>query len=378
MTRLNLKPSGIFIFFFSFSLLVLTRKGILKLYNDYNTKENNLKVIKGNIEKQKIKNVNDISILKDINKNGKDNNWKERKEENLNLAESYKRIGSQKYYRVLDCSTFLEFTYFLNTGEKKLNNANFCKVRLCPMCSWRRSLKIFGQVSKVMDYVEENYNYRYIFLTLTVKNCYGEYLKHTLNHMTDSFNRMTRRKIFKQSVKGYFRSLEVTYNKDENTYHPHFHLILAVNDSYFTDTRYYLSQEKWTELWKSSLKVDYIPIVDVRKLKGNRGKEVAEVAKYTVKSEDFIIREADGQINKKLTDEVVKTLDLALHRKRLTSFGFIFKETHRKLNLDDAEDGNLVDTDNDEDLREDLTSIILRYQWIIGIKNYELEEIVDI
>lgn len=348
------------------------------MYNDYNTKENNLKVIKGNIEKQKIKNVNDISILKDINKNGKDNNWKERKEENLNLAESYKRIGSQKYYRVLDCSTFLEFTYFLNTGEKKLNNANFCKVRLCPMCSWRRSLKIFGQVSKVMDYVEENYNYRYIFLTLTVKNCYGEYLKHTLNHMTDSFNRMTRRKIFKQSVKGYFRSLEVTYNKDENTYHPHFHLILAVNDSYFTDTRYYLSQEKWTELWKSSLKVDYIPIVDVRKLKGNRGKEVAEVAKYTVKSEDFIIREADGQINKKLTDEVVKTLDLALHRKRLTSFGFIFKETHRKLNLDDAEDGNLVDTDNDEDLREDLTSIILRYQWIIGIKNYELEEIVDI
>ncbi|NLP45959.1 MAG: protein rep [Epulopiscium sp.] len=31
-----------------------------------------------------------------------------------------------------------------------------------------------------------------------------------------------------------------------------------------TVTRYYLSQEKWTELWKSSLKVDYMPIVDVR------------------------------------------------------------------------------------------------------------------
>lgn len=49
------------------------------------------------------------------------------------------------------------------------------------MCAWRRSLKIFGQVSKVMDHVEKNYNYRYIFLTLTVKNCYGEDLKDTLD-----------------------------------------------------------------------------------------------------------------------------------------------------------------------------------------------------
>lgn len=316
-------------------------------------------------------------VLKDVKKNGKDNNWKKRKEDNLNLAESYKRLGYKKYYRVVDCSTFLEFRYFLNTDEKKLNRANFCKVRLCPMCSWRRSLKIFGQVSKVMDYVEENYNYRYIFLTLTVENCYGEDLKKTLDHMIDSFNRMTRRKNFKQSIKGYFRSLEVTYNRKCNTYHPHFHLILAVNESYFKDTRIYLTQKDWTDLWQNCLRVDYTPIVDVRRFRENKGKEVAEVAKYTVKSEDFIIRNEDGQINEKLTDEVVKTLDLALHRKRLTSFGFIFKKVHKKLNLDDMEDGDLINTDNDEDLRDDLMSVILRYQWNVGIKNYKLVEVVE-
>lgn len=317
-------------------------------------------------------------VLKDVKKNGKDNNWKKRKEDNLNLAESYKRLGYKKYYRVVDCSTFLEFRYFLNTDEKKLNRANFCKVRLCPMCSWRRSLKIFGQVSKVMDYVEENYNYRYIFLTLTVENCYGEDLKKTLDHMIDSFNRMTRRKNFKQSIKGYFRSLEVTYNRKCNTYHPHFHLILAVNESYFKDTRIYLTQKDWTDLWQNCLRVDYTPIVDVRRFRENKGKEVAEVAKYTVKSEDFIIRNEDGQINEKLTDEVVKTLDLALHRKRLTSFGFIFKEVHKKLNLDDPEDGRLEETHNDDDeLRDDLFSVILRYQWNFGIKNYKLVEVVE-
>ncbi len=110
----------------------------------------------------------ELEILKDVNKNGKDNLWQERKLNTLDLAESYKRLGYKKYYRVLDCSTFLEWRYYVESKEKKLINANFCKVRLCPMCAWRRSLKTFGQVSKVMDYVEENYDYKYIFLTLTV------------------------------------------------------------------------------------------------------------------------------------------------------------------------------------------------------------------
>ncbi len=155
-------------------------------------------------------------------------------------------------------------------------------------------------------------------------------------------------------------------------------MILAVNKNYFTDDRVYLSQEKWTNLWQSCLKVDYTPIVDVRRIKEDKnkgfGKAVAETAKYTVKADDFLIRDKKGNIKENLTDEVVETLDHALHRKRLTSFGFIFKEIHKKLNLDNAEDGDLTNTDNEE-LREDLTDIILRYQWNIGIKNYKLIDI---
>src|SRR5699024_2347608 len=141
-----------------------------------------------------------------------------------------------------------------------------------------------------------------------------------------------------------------------------------------------LTQNDWTNLWKSCLKVDYIPVVDVRRIKEKKekdfGKAVAETAKYTVKPEDFLIRDEKGNIKENLTDEVVKTLDNALHRKRLTSFGFIFKDIHKKLNLDDAEDGDLTNTDNEE-LREDLTNIILRYQWNIGIKNYVLVEVTE-
>lgn len=323
------------------------------MYKNYNTKE---------------------IILKDT-KNGKDTDWRGKKINTLNLSDSYKRIGyDKKSIRVGECGDFLEFR-LAASDTLKLTRANFCKVRLCPMCSWRRSLKVFGQVSKIMDYVEECHNYRYIFLTLTVKNCYGEDLKDTLDLMTSAFNKMNQRKPFKQAVKGYFRSLEVTYNKKDDTYHPHFHMILAVDNSYFTNTRIYLSQKDWTNLWKSSLKVDYTPIVDVRKLKKNKGKEVAEVAKYTVKPDDYLIKDDKGDVKEDITDEVVKTLDKALHRKRLIAFGFIFKDIHKELNLDDAEDGNLVDIENDE-LREDLTDTILRYQWNIGIKNYKLVEVL--
>lgn len=66
--------------------------------------------------------------------------------------------------RVFECGSFLEFR--VSESESNLQVANFCKDRLCPMCNWRRSLKIFGQVSQVMNQMDE---YDFLFLTLTVR-----------------------------------------------------------------------------------------------------------------------------------------------------------------------------------------------------------------
>lgn len=317
-------------------------------------------------------------ILHDIDKNGRIIDWQLRKVKTLELADSYRRLGSDfkgKQYRVRDCGTFLEFRRYQEQGMlKKLNKANFCKVRLCPMCSWRRSLKIYGQVSKIMDYLDPG-KYAFLFLTLTTRNCDGFGLSETIDLIFNSFNRMTRKKVFKQSVKGYFRALEVTHNIDVrsisfDTYHPHLHVILVVNQSYFTDKRYYISQEVWTDLWWTCLGVDYKPIVDIRRFRNNKGKGIAEVAKYSVKSTDYIIRDkSTQQILEAMTDSAVFVLDLALAHRRLTSFGGLLKDIHKKLNLDDPVDGDLVVTDND-DIREDLGYIIEQYCWHIGYKQY--------
>ena len=317
--------------------------------------------------------------LIDINSNGKVTDWQGKKLRTIELAESYRRLGLDKHFRVRDCGTFLEFKRFINDNSMKLNKANFCKVRLCPMCSWRRSLKIYGQVSKVMDEVVKNEDLEFIFLTLTTRNCEGQDLSNTIDNIFNAFNKMTKRVKFKKSVKGYFRALEVTHNLNImsdwfDTYHPHLHCILVVNKSYFKKPDIYITQEEWTSLWKDVLKVDYTPIVDVRRFKdvGGKGieKSISETAKYTVKSDDYIVRDdITNEIIETLTDDAVYILDKALAHRRLVAFGGILKDVHKKLNLDDPEDGDLVNTDN-EDLREDLEFIIERYSWNIGYKQY--------
>src|SRR5690625_7643377 len=64
--------------------------------------------------------------------------------------------------------------------------------------------------------------------------------------------------------------------------------------------------------------------------------------------------------------QVVSDLEEGLLRKRLISYGGLLKEVHKKLNLDDAEDGDLIHTDDEEKADEDGFSIIAMWNWEIG------------
>lgn len=316
-------------------------------------------------------------VLKDVNKNGKVIDWREKKLNTLNLSDSYKRLGKEyfnKSTRVSNCGTFLEYKRFKDDYSLQLNHANFCKVRLCPMCSWRRSLKIYGQVSKIMNEISSNNEYDFLFLTLTVSNCTSDELSESINKLLKSFQKMSQLKRYKKSIIGHFRALEVTHNLINDTYHPHLHCVLVVNKSYCKKKDIYISQEEWTQLWKKSLQIDYIPIVHITKFKDRAGKSieksVAEASKYTVKSDDYIIKDdITGDINQEFTDKAVKILDRALANRRLIAFGGLLKDIFQQLNLDDPENGDLVNTDNEE-IRADLNYIIERYSWNIGYKQY--------
>lgn len=95
--------------------------------------------------------------------------------------------------------------------------------------------------------------------------------------------------------------------------------------------------------------------------------------KYTVKDDDYVIKDVDGNIDMDMSKEAVLTLDTALAYRRLVAFGGVFKEVHDLLKLDDAVDGDLVVTDNDI-LREDIFTAIESYGWNIGVGNYILKK----
>ena len=93
-----------------------------------------------------------------------------------------------------------------------------------------------------------------IFLTLTAPNVSAEELNDEIKHYNHSFKKLMERKEVKAIVKGYARKLEITYNEERDDYHPHFHVLIAVDKSYFNNNRLYISRDRWLELWQQGTK----------------------------------------------------------------------------------------------------------------------------
>lgn len=288
------------------------------------------------------------------------------------LAQSFSRLGKskKKVARVLDCGSLLEFRHaeivpgvglFEKQGE--LHNANFCRERLCPMCAWRRSYKIFAQCSQIMDLIVNDYEF--VFLTLTIPSVAASGLSIAIDKLMKGFSILMKKTRLKKAVCGFYRALEVTRNnnffsKSYGLYHPHFHIVFAVRKSYFT-SRDYISQSEFLQMWRDSFGDQSITQVDVRRTFGNDiSASVAEVAKYTVKSSDYLFPD-----NPVLTDEIVGTLSSALAGRRLVSFGGCFRKAWHQLNLDDPEDGDLVNLDGK--INSQLRYLITLFGWSAGV-----------
>lgn len=272
------------------------------------------------------------------------------------------------------CCDYLVFGDVVNqvTGEvtRKLQAAEFCRDRLCPMCSWRKSLVTFSQLSDIMLRIDATTDGLVpIFLTLTMRNCGSSDLADCISRELRAWSRMVtskhRRKPWRIAV-GWFRALEITYNKKDGTWHPHIHAILLVRPDYFDKEKdSYISQEDWIAEWRWALGVDYDPSVDVRTVKGGQAKAIAEVAKYTVKPGEWLdLDDGDG------TDERVELLARVLKGRRLTAFGGLMKETRKVLKQEDAETADLVRTGEDATMRGDLVTAMEKFEWQIGVTNY--------
>lgn len=316
-------------------------------------------------------------ILKDYSSTGKERPWKLHKQENLQLVKIYK-TAREKNINLITGSRLFDLEHCADTllfaenaeGKKKLKSANFCRLRLCPMCQWRRSLKMFGQVQTITDKIlERDKSTRFLFVTFTVKNVDAENLETCINILNNKFLYLVSRnktfapaKKLKQNLLGYLKAVEVTYNTKDKTYHPHLHVIFAVKSTFFKNKQNYMTKKEWIELWQKALGVDYKPQTDIRAIKTNTGKAIAEVAKYPVKTAPILSLPDDEAV------EVLKTLTLSLNKKRFVSYGGIFKIVKQELKLADIEtDKDLVNTDIEQQERFNaVTAVLFKYNFKFG------------
>ncbi|MFD2779397.1 protein rep, partial [Ornithinibacillus salinisoli] len=204
--------------------------------------------------------------------------------------------------------------------KQKLHKSNLCKNRFCPVCAWRKARKDALGLSLMMQYVKQEESKSFIFLTLTTPNVTAEHLEDEIQNYNHAFQKMFKRKKIKSIAKGYVRKLEVTYNAERDDYHPHFHVLIAVNKSYFTDKRYYISQKEWLELWRDVTGISEITQVKVQKIRQNNNKELYEMAKYSGKDSDYLV-------NQKVFDAFYKSLK----GKQVLVYSGLFKEARKKL-----------------------------------------------
>jgi plasmid rolling circle replication initiator protein Rep len=297
----------------------------------------------------------------------KDSVWDNHRKNACIVSELYRKAGYEKYpQRIDECAQSLYFDRILLDDGKsaiRLNSAKFCRVRFCPVCQWRKSRMWTARIKKNLPKILQDHpTAKFLFLTLTVRNCPLGELRATIDDMNRAWKRMTVRKDF--PAIGFVRSLEVT-RADDGTAHPHFHCLLMVKPAYFS--RGYLSQNSWSDLWQSCMRLDYKPIVNIKAVKPKGKKDSGEITtavtsslvetlKYSVKESDLIM---DSDWLDQLTGQ--------MHKVRTVSLGGIFK---KYMSEDDPED--LIH--DGEELEE--TKILIQendpliFDWFICQKKY--------
>lgn len=225
------------------------------------------------------------------------------------------------------CATYIGLDIY--DDSVRVSRANFCRERICAVCAWRRQAKFVATTYTALD-VLAGAGYRFIFLTLTVRNVAAPELPAAVDNLLVAWRRFAKLTPITRVMRGYIRSLEVTYNPERDDYHPHIHALLVVDAAYFeADNPEWISQAELQSLWRKAARLDYQPIIDVRTVtqKAPERAPYIETLKYALKPSKAPPNGLLWQIK-------------ALKGRRLVCFGGIVARL-RALDLDDLTDASI-------------------------------------
>lgn len=282
------------------------------------------------------------------------NNKKNRNLDYLKFIGKY--VSNDRFERIKNCGSFLQFISDETFENQRLYKAFFCGDRFCPYCNFRRSRRQAVQISTILRYLKSK-QYEFLFLTLTAPNVKADELKNEIEKYSKAFSKMMKRKQFKDSFLGYVKNLEITYNRKMDSYHPHLHVILCVNKSYFTNPKKYISKSSFLKFWQQAMNDDNITQVDIRKVNTDDFKAISEISKYTTKDSDYLL-------NKNVFDVFYKSLK----NKNSVSYGGEFKEAcklYKAGKLDYLKD-------------QDLNNYVYLIEYVWGVKEYQINNLIEL
>jgi plasmid rolling circle replication initiator protein Rep len=267
-----------------------------------------------------------------------------------------KHVSPAVYMRMETCMDWYRTMADVNFEHPKIYRTFRCTNRFCPICAYGQACRDAFQMSLLIPYVCEVQRKELLMLTLTSPNVKAVDLKDAIRQYNRASKAMLRqdREGVGRLAYGYIRKLEVTYNSESyitsdmwhgnpgkkikpqggyfarrgleigdpnpnyDTYHPHFHVVLAVSGEYVEQVKANPQREsaRWLAAWQKAMKDPSITQVDIRPVRDTQNSNaVLEMAKYTAKPSDMLHSET-----------VFDTFYTALKGCQVITFGGVFKD----------------------------------------------------
>ena len=207
--------------------------------------------------------------------------YESKHDEGARIAARLLDIGQdRRASAILSCGTYTRGTECPECGAFRVYSTSLCRDRLCPVCAWKSSRRLFYRAVAAIQSLELEYSHQYLHCVLTLQHSKRDCLRDNLNVLTRAYGRFRRFSAMK-SVDGSLRSIEIT--RGEHGFHPHIHAILTV-----PRTAAHITEDAVRDAWRRALNSEYSPQVNLTEAYSAGAENdvfsaVAEACKYALK-----------------------------------------------------------------------------------------------
>lgn len=281
--------------------------------------------------------------------------WTEKKKLAKEVAKKLRSIGeTARAARMECCSEVIAGRICSDCGQMMVDYANLCRDRFCPICKWRLAMQRFANMLTIVTGLRQAYpEAEWQFVTLTAKNCPPAQLNTMLDEMSRCWNNITTTKRFKETVAGWAKSVEITYNSRTGELHPHYHIIMMYHEGQAC-TEYVI--RRWlkgvrlttSELAQCAERIEWT-VSDTVEVGGQMWEDEVDKAAIDAILETFKYATKDSDVLQLPTQAFFYVTKLLANR-RLVSFGGLIKEYAKACEVDKKMDDVTSDEDDEATL----------------------------